>query len=61
MQNQSSPQGEHGHNRREAWIAPRLQVHSISQITQLGFASNCDGGFGLPAIDGDAIFCRRRR
>lgn len=45
----------------EVWRAPALSIHRIGEITRLGFASNCDGGFGLAAIDGDAIFCRRRR
>ncbi len=61
MQNDKTPCNVYEAAGREEWTAPRLQVHSISQITQLGFATNCDGGFGLPAIDGDAVFCRRRR
>jgi hypothetical protein len=44
---------------RRVWQPPVLKIHDIAEITQLGFATNCDGGFGLDAIDGDAIFCRR--
>jgi hypothetical protein len=44
-----------------AWTPPRLSIHQIDEITKLGFATNCDGGLGLDAIDGDAIFCRRGR
>jgi hypothetical protein len=43
------------------WSTPLLQKHAISEITRLGFATNCDGGLGLDAIDGDLIFCRRGR
>jgi hypothetical protein len=46
---------------RCAWQLPVLKIHGIADITHLGFATNCDGGLGLDAIDGDAIFCRRRR
>ena len=50
-----------GEASRRDWQAPVLKIHDIAAITQLGFATNCDGGFGLDAIDGNAIFCRRRR
>ena len=46
---------------RRVWQPPVLKIHDIAEITQLGFATNYDGGLGLVAIDGDAIFCRRRR
>ena len=45
---------------RCVWHSPLLKKFSISDITRLGFATNCDGGFGLVAIDGNLIFCRRR-
>ena len=39
------------------WSKPELKVFDVAQLTRLGFATNCDGGFGLDAIDGNAIGC----
>ena len=50
---------EAGQHAAAAWTAPVVRVHSIVELTRLGFNTNCDGGFGLNAIDGSAFGCNR--
>ena len=44
---------------RKNWERPALRIYQIRDIIRLGLATDCDGGFGLNAIDGNAIGCNR--
>jgi hypothetical protein len=49
--------GESARGASRTWIAPAVRVHSIGELTRLGFNTNCDGGIATNVIDGTAIGC----